>query len=58
MARRDTVQASRPLGGEDIETIHWEDARYWIGVHDDLLNFKLGAQRINAFLDGGDYERV
>src|SRR6266851_7144590 len=42
MARRHTVRTSRPLEGEDIETTHWEDARNWIGVYDDLINFKLG----------------
>jgi DNA-binding winged helix-turn-helix (wHTH) protein len=42
LAKRERrVQASRPLEGEDIETTQWEDARYWIGVYDDLLNFKL-----------------
>lgn len=42
MAERDAVKASLPLEGEDIETTHWEDARHWIGVYDDLLKFKLG----------------
>jgi hypothetical protein len=42
MARRDTVQASRSLQGDDIETTHWENAHYWIGVYDDLLKFMLG----------------
>jgi DNA-binding response OmpR family regulator len=41
MAGRETVQASRPLEGEDIGTTDREDARHWIGVYDGLLNFKL-----------------
>jgi DNA-binding response OmpR family regulator len=27
--------------GEDIETEHWEDARHWISIYDDLIRFKL-----------------
>jgi hypothetical protein len=42
MAKGETQQASRPLEGADIETTHWEDARHWIGVYDDLLKLKLG----------------
>jgi DNA-binding response OmpR family regulator len=34
--------ATRPLEGEDIETDHWEDARHWMSIYDDLIRFKLG----------------
>ena len=39
-----TVAAPRsiPLEGEDITTIHWEDARHWINIYADLLRFKRG----------------
>ena len=33
--------ASVPLEGEDIETEHWEDARHWMSIYDDLIRFKL-----------------
>jgi hypothetical protein len=33
---------SVPLEGEDIETDHWEDARHWMSIYDDLIRFKLG----------------
>ena len=32
---------SDPLEGEDIATVHWEDARHWIGIYSDLIGFKL-----------------
>jgi hypothetical protein len=32
----------RPLDGEDIETTRWEDARHWISIYADLLDFKRG----------------
>ena len=31
-----------PLEGEDIDTEHWEDARHWMSIYDDLIRFKLG----------------
>jgi DNA-binding response OmpR family regulator len=31
---------SQPLEGEHIETTHWEDARHWISIYSDLLEFK------------------
>jgi hypothetical protein len=31
-----------PLEGEDIGTEHWEDARHWMSIYDDLIRFKLG----------------
>jgi len=33
---------TRPLEGEDIATTHWEDARHWMSIYDDLIRFKLG----------------
>jgi DNA-binding response OmpR family regulator len=35
-------EASRPLEGEDIGTTHWEDARHWMSIYVDLLEFKRG----------------
>lgn len=32
----------RPLEGEDIGTTHWEDARHWMSIYADLLDFKRG----------------
>jgi DNA-binding response OmpR family regulator len=34
--------AALPLEGEDLATEHWEDARHWLSVYADLLNFKRG----------------
>jgi hypothetical protein len=40
-----------PLEGEDIETEHWEDARHWMSIYDDLIRFKLGLlQRVKREL--------
>jgi DNA-binding response OmpR family regulator len=36
------VRAARPLEGEDIKTTHWEDARHWMSIYADLLEFKRG----------------
>src|SRR5579872_5398324 len=33
---------SRPLEGEDITTTRWEDARHWMSIYSDLLEFKRG----------------
>jgi DNA-binding response OmpR family regulator len=33
---------SRALEGEDLETQRWEDARHWISIYADLLEFKRG----------------
>jgi DNA-binding response OmpR family regulator len=30
-----------PLEGEDLETEHWEDARHWMSIYDDLIRFKV-----------------
>ena len=32
----------QPLEGEDIQTTHWEDARHWMSIYADLLEFKRG----------------
>lgn len=31
-----------PLAGENIQTEHWQDARHWISIYDDLIRFKQG----------------
>jgi DNA-binding response OmpR family regulator len=35
-------QPSGPLEGEDLETVHWEDARHWLSIYSDLIEFKRG----------------
>jgi hypothetical protein len=42
MATRRRKRGSVPLEGEDITTSHWEDARHWMSIYDDLLRFKQG----------------
>jgi len=42
VALDDPKAASRPFDGEDIKTEHWEDARHWMSIYDDLIRFKLG----------------
>src|ERR1700682_4614794 len=37
-----TDEPSRPLEGERLETTHWEDARHWMSIYADLLEFKRG----------------
>src|ERR1700730_2497725 len=37
-----TDEPSQPLEGEDIETAHSEDARHWISIYADLIEFKRG----------------
>lgn len=37
-----TDQGSEPLEGEHIGTTHWEDARHWMSIYADLLEFKRG----------------
>lgn len=34
--------ASHPLDGEDLGTTRWEDARHWMSIYADLLEFKRG----------------
>jgi DNA-binding response OmpR family regulator len=33
---------SRALEGEDLTNSHWEDARHWMSIYADLLEFKHG----------------
>ena len=30
------------MEGEDLKTTHWEDARHWMSIYADLLEFKRG----------------
>ncbi|HYT12483.1 MAG TPA: winged helix-turn-helix domain-containing protein [Candidatus Nitrosopolaris sp.] len=41
----DRKRPSRPLEGEDIGTTRWEDARHWMSIYADLLEFKRGILR-------------
>jgi hypothetical protein len=34
------VGEESPLEGEDIATSHWEDARHWLSIYADLIEFK------------------
>ena len=36
------ARPSKPLEGEDLETTRWEDARHWMSIYADLLEFKRG----------------
>jgi DNA-binding response OmpR family regulator len=36
------AKPSRTLEGEDLKTSHWEDARHWMSIYADLLEFKRG----------------
>jgi DNA-binding response OmpR family regulator len=38
-------EASPPLEGEDIDSPYWEDARHWMSIYGDLIDFKLGILR-------------
>ena len=38
----DVDPPSHPLEGEDIRTTHWEDARHWMSIYGDLIEFKRG----------------
>jgi hypothetical protein len=35
-------EASPPLEGEEIGTNHWEDARDWVSIYADLIEFRWG----------------
>jgi DNA-binding response OmpR family regulator len=35
-------EGSPPLEGEHIDTTRWEDARHWMSIYADLLEFKRG----------------
>src|SRR3979409_17656 len=41
-ARSTERRPSQPLEGEDIATKRWEDARHWMSIYADLLEFKRG----------------
>ena len=44
-------RTGHPLEGEDLATTHWEDARHWMSVYADLIQFKLGLlDRVNREL--------
>jgi DNA-binding response OmpR family regulator len=42
MAPKAKATPSRALEGEDLTTSHWEDARHWMSIYADLLEFKHG----------------
>src|SRR5487761_26408 len=42
MAVPTRARVARPLEGEDLKTTHWEDARHWMSIYADLLEFKRG----------------
>jgi hypothetical protein len=42
MAPKARATPSRALEGEDLKTSHWEDARHWMSIYADLLEFKRG----------------
>ena len=53
MAEPTKARASRPLEGEDLKTSHWEDARHWMSIYADLLEFKRGVlERVHKDLGG------
>jgi DNA-binding response OmpR family regulator len=39
---RGSKRTGGPLEGEDLETKRWEDARHWMSIYADLLEFKRG----------------
>ncbi|HEV2028216.1 MAG TPA: winged helix-turn-helix domain-containing protein [Candidatus Dormibacteraeota bacterium] len=42
MAPKARALPSLALEGEDLKTSHWEDARHWMSIYADLLEFKRG----------------
>jgi DNA-binding response OmpR family regulator len=42
MAPKAKATPSRALEGENLKTSHWEDARHWMSIYADLLEFKRG----------------
>jgi len=42
MATRTQAKGPGPLEGENLATSHWEDARHWMSIYDDLIRFKRG----------------
>jgi hypothetical protein len=50
---RARAKPSRALEGEDLKTSHWEDARHWMSIYADLLEFKRGIlDRVKPDLEG------
>jgi hypothetical protein len=50
---RERGQSRRALEGENLKTSHWEDARHWVSIYADLLEFKRGIlDRVNRDLAG------
>lgn len=39
-ARSGSRGVAHPLVGEDLDTQHWEDARHWMNIYEDLIHFK------------------
>src|ERR1700674_3907445 len=53
MGQGASAKPSRALEGEDLATSHWEDARHWMSIYADLLDFKRGLlARVNKDLLG------
>lgn len=51
MAGIPKILVAQPLDGENIKTTHWEDARHWMSIYGDLLEFKRGIlERVNRDL--------
>ncbi|MEO8744404.1 MAG: winged helix-turn-helix domain-containing protein [Candidatus Dormiibacterota bacterium] len=42
MAQSQDILIAEPLEGENLQTTHWEDARHWMSIYGDLLEFKRG----------------
>jgi len=42
MAPKAKATQARALEAEDLKTSHWEDARHWMSIYADLLEFKRG----------------
>jgi DNA-binding response OmpR family regulator len=40
MATPHEHRPAQPLEGENLETRHWEDARHWVTIYEDLIRFK------------------
>lgn len=42
MVPANSGRSTTALEGEDLTTTHWEDARHWMSIYDDLIRFKRG----------------
>jgi hypothetical protein len=42
MPTKRRTSGSSPMPGENLKTTHWEDARHWMSIYADLLEFKRG----------------